>query len=91
MILYICVLEIVDWAELDKKALNQLKNYIERLNGTIIIVQGNHCTDKRLIYRQCKNVQQVDIATTFKYRGYHFFILAIIQLSLETLKNHLNR
>lgn len=58
-----------------QEALNQLKNYIERLNGTIIIVQGNHCTDKRIeLYRQCKNVQQVDIATTFKYRGYHFYL-----------------
>lgn len=58
-----------------QEALNQLKNYIERLNGTIIIVQGNHCTNKRIeLYRQCKNVQQVDIATTFKYKGYHFYL-----------------
>ena len=58
-----------------QEALDQLKSYIERLNGTIIIVQGNHCTDKRVnLYRQCKNVQQVDIATTFKYKGYHFYL-----------------
>ena len=58
-----------------QEALNQLKNYIERLNGTIIIVQGNHCTDKRIeLYRQCKNVQQVDIATILKYKGYHFYM-----------------
>lgn len=58
-----------------QEALNQLKNYIERLNGTIIIIQGNHCTDKRIeIYQQCKNVQQVEIAMTLKYRGYHFFL-----------------
>ena len=51
-----------------QEALNQLKNYIERLNGTIIIVQGNHCTDKRIeLYRQCKNVKQVDIARILKF------------------------
>lgn len=58
-----------------QEALSQLKNYIERLHGTIIIVQGNHCTNKRVeLYRQCKNVQQVDIATILKYRGYHFYL-----------------
>lgn len=58
-----------------QEALNQLKNYIEQLNGTVIIVQGNHCTDKRIdLYRQCKNVQQVEVATTLNYRGYHFYL-----------------
>jgi calcineurin-like phosphoesterase family protein len=58
-----------------QEALNQLKNYIERLNGTIIIVQGNHCTNKRIeLYRQCKNVQQVEVATTLKYGKYHFYL-----------------
>ena len=58
-----------------QEALNQLKNYIERLNGTIIIVQGNHCTNKRIeLYRQCKNVQRVEVATTLKYKKYHFYL-----------------
>ena len=58
-----------------QEALNQLKEYIERLNGTIIIIRGNHCTDKRVeLYRQCKNVQQVEIATIFKYKDYHFYL-----------------
>lgn len=58
-----------------QEALSQLKNYIEQLHGTIIIVQGNHCTNKRIeLYRQCKNVQQVDIATILKYAGRAFYL-----------------
>lgn len=48
---------------------------IERMNGRLHIVLGNHCTPARQeMYRNCKNVVEITYATMLKYRGYHFFL-----------------
>lgn len=48
---------------------------IERLNGHIHIVLGNHDTPARIeMYRFCKNVVEVCYATMIHYNGYHFFL-----------------
>lgn len=49
---------------------------IERLNGRIHIVLGNHDTPAReMIYRyQLKNVVEVAAAIRLKYKKYHFFL-----------------
>lgn len=48
---------------------------IERLNGRIHIILGNHDTPARIeMYRMCKNVVEVVYATMIHYRGYHFYL-----------------
>lgn len=52
------------------------KELIERLNGKLIFINGNHCTDKRIeMYRSCKNcIDAGKDAMRFKYKKYHFFL-----------------
>ena len=41
--------------------------YIEKLNGRLIIIRGNHDTDKRIQgYHKLKNVERVDWADVLK-------------------------
>lgn len=48
---------------------------LKSLNGRIHIVLGNHDTATReALYRECENVESVEIAARLKYRGYHFFM-----------------
>lgn len=53
----------------DKKVLLKNKELIERLNGNIVIITGNHDTDKRYeMYLSCKNVVNViDCSYQIKY------------------------
>lgn len=45
------------------------------LNGYKRIVLGNHDTATRqALYKECKNVESVELAAMLKYRGYHFFM-----------------
>lgn len=52
------------------------KELIEQLNGKLIIVTGNHCTNQRIeMYKTCKNVQEViNWATVIKYKKYHIYL-----------------
>ena len=52
------------------------KELIERLNGKLHIVFGNHDTDKRKeMYSKCKNVVEIcGYATVIKYKKYHFYL-----------------
>lgn len=51
------------------------QSLIERMNGRLHIVCGNHCTPKRIeMYKMCKNVVEVVYATMVHYRGYHFYL-----------------
>lgn len=51
------------------------KALIERLNGNIHIIVGNHDTPARIeMYKSCKNVVEVVYATMIHYRGYHFYL-----------------
>lgn len=52
------------------------KAFIERLNGNIHIVLGNHDTPKRIkMYESCKNVFEIcGYATLRKYKKYSFYI-----------------
>lgn len=57
-------------------ALSSLKELIERLNGTITVIYGNHDTITRAaMYETCSNIS-VDncYATVFKHQGYKFFL-----------------
>lgn len=49
---------------------------IERLNGTIHIIRGNHDTDRRVqMYESCENVKgPVLWADLINYKGYHFYL-----------------
>jgi calcineurin-like phosphoesterase family protein len=48
---------------------------IERLNGRLHVVLGNHDTPARIeMYRFCKNIVEICYATMIHYRGYHFFL-----------------
>lgn len=57
-------------------SLNNNKELIERLNGQIYIIRGNHCTDNRInMYKTCKNIIDCDKdAFRLKYNGYHFYM-----------------
>lgn len=51
------------------------KALIERMNGRIHIILGNHDTPARQeMYRMCNNVVEVVYATMVHYRGYHFYL-----------------
>lgn len=52
------------------------KHFIERLNGRIHVVFGNHCTQNRKnMYETCKNVVELcGYATVIKYRNYSFYL-----------------
>ena len=48
---------------------------IEKMNGRIHVILGNHDTPARAeMYRMCKNVVEVTYATMIHYSGYHFFL-----------------
>ena len=58
-----------------EEMLQKNKELIERLNGILYIVRGNHDTDNRCkMYRSCKNVKQVVAAMYLNYSGYHFYL-----------------
>lgn len=52
------------------------KTLIERLNGRLHIIRGNHDTDRRVaMYESCKNVvSPVLYADMLHYKGYHFYL-----------------
>lgn len=48
---------------------------LQRLNGKIHIICGNHCTNvRRSLYRECCNVVEVVEAKKLKWNGYNFFL-----------------
>lgn len=48
---------------------------LERLNGKIHIVLGNHDTDTRVeLYKQASNVVEIALALKIKYKNYHIFM-----------------
>ena len=48
---------------------------IERLNGRIHVILGNHDTPARIkMYALCKNIEEVVYATMIHYKGYHFYL-----------------
>ena len=64
---------------------------IERLNGRIHIILGNHDTPARQeMYMMCKNVIDVKYADMIHYHGYHFYLshfpTITSNLEKETLK-----
>lgn len=60
----------------DAQILAENKALIERLNGQIHIIRGNHDTDRRVaMYESCKNVvAPVLYADMIHYKGYHFYL-----------------
>lgn len=55
--------------------LQKNKELIERLNGRIGIIRGNHDSDNRYeMYLSCKNVEAVHAAQYLNYKGYHFYL-----------------
>lgn len=67
------------------------KALIERLNGRIHVILGNHDTPARIkMYAMCKNVIEIVYATMIHYRGYHFYLshfpTLTANLEKETLK-----
>ena len=60
----------------EEDVLNENKKLIEKLNGQIHIIRGNHCTNKRVeMYKTCSNVVECEgYATVIKYRKYYFYL-----------------
>lgn len=52
------------------------KALIERLNGRIHIVSGNHCTNPRIeMYRTCANVVEINLfSQMIKYKKQYFYL-----------------
>ena len=52
------------------------KSCVERLNGTIRLIRGNHDTDRRWneVYPTIPNVELVGWADVIHYRKYHFYL-----------------
>lgn len=60
----------------EKATLEANKALIERLNGEIHMVRGNHDTSPRVeMYQSCANVvEAAKWADMLKYKGYHFYL-----------------
>lgn len=60
----------------DAQILATNKALIERLNGRLHIIRGNHDTDRRVaMYESCKNVVgPILYADMLHYKGYHFYL-----------------
>jgi calcineurin-like phosphoesterase family protein len=60
----------------DTQILATNKALIERLNGRLHIIRGNHDTDRRVaMYESCENVVgPVLYADMLHYNGYHFYL-----------------
>lgn len=60
----------------EKATLEANKALIERLNGEIHMVRGNHDTNPRVeMYQSCANVvEAAKWADMLKYKGYHFYL-----------------
>lgn len=56
--------------------LQKNKALIERLNGNIIVLLGNHDTNNRMeMYRTCSNIIEIcGYATMLKYKKFNFFL-----------------
>lgn len=58
-----------------REVLEKNKQLIERLNGKIYVIRGNHDSDSRLdMYLTCSNILAWYDATSFTYKKYHFFL-----------------
>lgn len=65
---------------------------IERLNGRIHIILGNHDTPARIeMYRMCKNVVEAVYATMIHYHGYHFYLSHFPTLTANLEKESLKQ
>lgn len=65
---------------------------IERLNGRIHVILGNHDTPARAeMYRMCKNVVEVVYATMIHYHGYHFYLSHFPTLTANLEKESLKQ
>ena len=65
---------------------------IERLNGHIHVILGNHDTPARIaMYAMCKNVEEIVYATMIHYRGYHFYLSHFPTLTANLEKESLKQ
>ena len=65
---------------------------IERLNGRIHVILGNHDTPSRIeMYKICKNVVDVKYADMIHYRGYHFYLSHFPTLTANLEKESLKQ
>ena len=76
-----------------QETLEKAKALIERLNGSLYLIRGNHDTDNRIsMYRDCKNVVSCGLwATCIKYEGYHFYLSHFPTLTANLEKESLKQ
>ena len=76
-----------------QEVLEKAKTLIERLNGSLYLIRGNHDTDNRVrMYRDCKNVVSCGLwATCIKYKGYHFYLSHFPTLTANLEKESLKQ
>lgn len=56
--------------------------FLSKLNGSIVIITGNHDTDRRIaLYNTLPNVTVVEHAHIVRYRGYTFYLSHYITLT----------
>lgn len=68
------------------------KALIERLNGHIHVIVGNHDSPARItMYAMCKNVVEIVYATMIHYRGYHFYLSHFPTLTANLEKESLKQ
>ena len=68
------------------------KDLIERMNGHLHIILGNHDTPARIaMYATCKNVVEIVYATMIHYHGYHFYLSHFPTLTANLEKEYLKQ
>lgn len=72
--------------------LNTNRKLIERLNGKIHIIAGNHDTDSRIVmYNTCTNIIDVKWADVLHYKKYHFYLSHYPALTANLQKESLKQ
>lgn len=72
--------------------LNENRKLIERLNGRIHIIAGNHDTDNRIaMYKTCVNVVDIKWADMIHYNKYHFYLSHFPALTANLQKESLKQ
>jgi calcineurin-like phosphoesterase family protein len=69
------------------------KELIERLNGRLHIIRGNHDTEPRVrMYASCANVvDEIKWADMLNYKGYHFYLSHFPTLTSNLEKESLKK
>ena len=65
---------------------------INKLNGKLHLVRGNHCTDRRwAAFKECSNIVEQQNSIYLRYNGYNFYMSHFPSLTANLTKESLKQ